>query len=169
MATEAALLALLKTKLIAETWPGGSFVVFPTGCVAITANADIALQQALKTMRTPLALIQPLESTSDPEFDDNPNYVQLNVQIRIAVMVPGDALGENPLIGANKTGGATKSEGKGLFEVEQEVHSAIGAINGAESFVLQCRQKGAVSAQYLDNNTWVAWRDLTFEVMGTYI
>ena len=168
MATEASLLASLKARLIAATWPGGSNVVFPTGCVAVTANADIATQQAIKTMRTPFALLQPLESTSDPEYDDNPNYVQLNILVRILVMVPGDAVGENPLLGANKTGGATKSEGKGLFEVEQEVHDAIGAVNGAESIILQCRQRGAVSSAYLDNQTWVAWRDLQLEVMGTY-
>lgn len=169
MATEASLLASLKTRLIARTWTGGSNVVFPTGCVAITANADIATQQALKTMRTPFALIQPLDSTSDPEFDEEPNYVELNVQVRVGVMVPGDAVGENPLIGANKTAGSTYSEGRGLFEVEGEVFNAIGAINGNESVILQCRQKGAVQAIYDASGTWIAWRDLVFSVMGTYV
>jgi hypothetical protein len=169
MATESSLLTSLKARLVARTWTGGANVVFPTGCVAITANADVATQQALKTMRTPFALLQPLESTSDPEFDEAPNYAQLNIQVRIGVMVPGDAVGENPLMGANKTLGATYSEGRGLFEIEAEVFNAIGAVNGNESIVLQCRQKGAVQAQYLDSGTWIAWRDLVFEVMGTYV
>ncbi len=169
MATEASLLASLKSRLIARTWTGGANVVFPTGCVAITGNSDIAMMQAAKTMRTPFALLQPLDSTSDPEFDQQPNYVQLNIQVRVMVMVPGDAIGENPLIGANKTGGSTKSEGRGLFEVEQEVFNAIGAVNANESIVLQCRQKGAVNAQYLEGSTWLAWRDLTFQVLGTYV
>lgn len=169
MATEASLLASLKARLIARTWTGGANVVFPTGCVAITANADIATKQALKTMRTPFALLQPLDSTSDPEFDENPNYVQLNIQVRVGVMVPGDAVGENPLIGANKTAGSTYSEGRGLFEVEGEVFNAIGAVNGNESIVLQCRQKGAVNAFYNETGTWIAWRDITLEVMGTFV
>lgn len=164
---ESALLTALKALLVARTWTGGSNVVFPTGCVAITANVDLAMESALKVMRTPFALLQPLGTTADPEFDEDPNFVALNLQVRIIVMVPGDAIGENALMGANKTLGATYSEGRGIFEVEQELFNAIGAVNALEGIVLQCRHKGGVQAAIVGESIYLAYRDIQFESMGT--
>lgn len=167
--TESQLLTAIKAELVAQTWTGGSNVVFPTGCVAITANVDLAMEWALKTMRTPFVLLQPLGSTSDPEFDEDPNFVALNIQARIVVMVPGDSVGENALMGANKTGGSTASEGRGIFEVEQELFNAIGRLNGLENIILQCRQKAGVQAAIVGDSVYVAYRDLQFETLGTLV
>jgi hypothetical protein len=167
--TESQLLTAIKAELVAQLWTGGANVVFPTGCVAITANVDLAMESALKTMRTPFALLQPMGTTSDPEFDEDPNFVALNLQVRIVVMVPGDSVGENALMGGNKTGGATVSEGKGIFDVEQELFNAIGRLNGLESIILQCRQKGGISAAIVGDNVYVAYRDLQFEALGTLV
>jgi hypothetical protein len=167
--TESQLLTAIKAELVAQLWTGGANVVFPTGCVAITANVDLAMEAALKTMRTPFALLQPMGTTPDPEFDEDPNFVALNLQVRIVVMVPGDSVGENALMGGNKTGGATVSEGKGIFDVEQEVFNAIGKLNGLESIILQCRQKGGISAAIVGDNVYVAYRDLQFEALGTLV
>jgi hypothetical protein len=167
--TESQLLTAIKAELVAQLWTGGANVVFPTGCVAITANVDLAMEAALKTMRTPFALLQPMGTTSDPEFDEDPNFVALNLQVRIVVMVPGDSVGENALMGGNKTGGATVSEGKGIFDVEQELFNAIGRLNGLESIILQCRQKGGISAAIVGDNVYVAYRDLQFEALGTLV
>lgn len=166
--TEAQLLTALKALLVAQTWSGGT-VVFPTGCVAITADVDLAMESALKTMRTPFCLLQPLDTTADPEFDEDPNLAQLGVKTRFVVMVPGDAIGENALMGANKTGGATASEGRGLYEVEQMAFTAIGRVNGLEGIILQCRHKGGIRSAIVENNIYVAYRDLTFEAMGTMV
>lgn len=168
--TESQLLTSLEALLVAQTWTGSSNVVFPTGCVTITANADLATIAAVKGMRTPFALLQPLDSTSDPEFDEDPNFVALRLKVRLGVQVPGDGFGRNPLMGANKTGGSTLSEGRGLFEVEQELFNAIGKVNGLESINLQCRQKGAVEAGYVDGgSTYMATRDYDFEALGTMV
>lgn len=166
---ESTLLTTVKARLVAQTWTGGSNVVFPTGCVAITANVDLAMESALKTMRTPFALLQPLSSTSDPEFDQAPGLAMLAFQVRVMVMVPGDSVGENAVMGGNKTAGATYSEGRGLFEVEQEVFNAIGTLNANESLVIMCRQKGGANAAIVEGKTYVAWRDLQFEMLGTYV
>lgn len=167
--TESQLLTAIKAELVAQLWTGGSTVVFGTGCVAITANVDLAMEWALKTMRTPIALLQPLSSTSDPEYDEDPNFVALNLQMRLIVQVPGDSVGENALMGANKTGGSTVSEGRGIFEVEKEVFNAIGRLNGLESVILQCRQKGGLQSAIVGDNIYVAYRDLTFEALGTLV
>lgn len=166
---ELTLLTTLKTKLIAQVWTGGGSVVFPTGCVYITANVDLAMESALKTMRTPICLIQPLDSTSDPDFGEDPRLTFLNVNIRIVVMVPGDAVGENAIIGGNKTGGSTASEGRGLFEVSQELFNAIGQLNDNESLQLQNTQSGAANAAIVDDKTYVAWRDFRFTAKGTLV
>ncbi len=167
--TESALLTAIKALLVAQTWTGGSNVVFPTGCVAITGNVDMAMEWALKTMRTPFVLLQPLSTTADPEFDEDPNFVALNLQARIMVMVPGDSVGENTLMGANKTLGATYSEGRGLFEVEQELFNAMGRLNGLEGVILQCRNKGAVQSAIVGDATYLAYRDYQFEALGTVV
>jgi hypothetical protein len=127
------------------------------------------MESALKTMRTPFALLQPLSSASDPEFDQLPNLVQLQFQVRILVMVPGDAIGENAVMGGQRTGGSTASEGMGIFDVEQRVFNAIGTLNQLESIIIQCRQKGGLNAAIVAEKTYVAWRDLTFEAIGTWI
>jgi len=167
--TESQLLTAIKAELVAQTWTGGANVVFPTGCVAITANVDLAMEAALQTMRTPFGLLQPMSTTSDPEFDEDPNFVAFNLLCRLIVMVPGDAVGENALMGANKTGGSTVSQGRGIFEVEQEVFNAMGRLNGLENVTLQCRQKGGVQAQIIGQNVYVAYRDLQFEALGTMV
>lgn len=167
--TESQLLTAIKAELVAQTWTGGAGVVFPTGCVAITADVDLAMESALQTMRTPFGLLQPLGTTSDPEFDEDPNFVALNLKLRLIVMVPGDAVGENALMGANKTGGALVSQGRGVFEVEQEVFNAMGRLNGLEGVILQCRQKGGISAAIVGNNIYVAYRDLQYEALGTLV
>lgn len=167
--TESQLLTAIKAELVAQLWTGGANVVFPTGCVAITADVELAMESAIQTMRTPFVLLQPLGTTSDPEFDEDPNFVALNLKARIVVMVPGDSVGENALMGANKTGGSTVSEGRGIFEVEQELFNAIGRLNGLESIILQCRQKGGVSAAIVGTNIYVAYRDLQFEALGTMV
>ena len=167
--TESQLLASLKTECIAQTWTGSTNVVFPTGCVAITPNVELAMEAAAKTMRTPFCLIQPLDTTSDPEFGEDPNFIQLNVNVRVLVMVPGDSVGENPLIGGNKTGGSTVSEGRGLFEIQAELFNAIGRLNDLESVQLQNTQVGAAQAAIVDGKTYVAWRDYKFQALGTLV
>lgn len=166
---ELTLLTTIKAALIARNWTGGGTSVFPTGCVYITANVDLAMEAALKTMRTPLALLQPMDSTSDPEFGEDPKFTQLNINLRVVVMVPGDSVGQNPLVGANKTGGTTASEGRGLLEVQQEVFNAIGLMNDNEGLQLQNTQTGAASAAIVDDKTYVAWRDYKFSAFGTLV
>lgn len=167
---ETTLLTNLKSRLVAQAWTGSSNVVFATGSVAITFNVEQAMKGAWASgMRAPYALLQPLDSASDPEFDEDPNFVTMRVNVRLVAVVPGDAVGENVLQGANKTGGATKSEGRGLFELEVELHNAIGKVNALESVILQCRQKSAVAGTTIENGTHAAWRDYVFEAIGTMV
>jgi len=163
---EVTLLTSIKTLLIAQTWSGGS-VVFPSNSVYITANTEEATSFALKNLRAPIALIRPGTGASDPKFDELPDLIYLDVEVRIIQINPGDPVGENVLIGANKTQGTGRSEGRGLFEIEQQLYTAIGKLNAAQGITIQFRNKGALTAGTLENGTYLAYRDHTFQAICT--
>jgi hypothetical protein len=145
----------LKTQLIAQQWSGGN-VVFPTGSVQITANSETAMEFSLKNFRSPMALIQPLDGESDPKYDEEPDLLYENFQVRLIVNIPGDPVGSNALMGANLTNGANASEGQGL-------------LNAAQSITIQFRGKGQIRAGHLENKTYLAYRDYSFSAMCTWI
>lgn len=160
---EYTILTSVKSELIAQTWTGSANVVFPTGCVAITPPTGEVVRNALETMRVPFALIQPSSAESDPNFDEEPDFMRILVNIIIVVAIPGGAVGEEAMLGANKTLGSTKSEGRGLLEIEQEVYNAIGKLNALESITLQFRQRGEEGAIMQPPSTWIQYRTLSFE------
>jgi len=158
----------LQTQLIAQQWTGGK-VVFPSGCVQVTASTEEAMDFSLKNMRSPLALIQPLDAESDPKYDEEPGLLYENVQVRLVVNIPGDPVGSNALVGANQTNGANASEGQGLLALEQQLFNAIGILNAAQGITIQCRGKGQIRAGHLQNRTYLAYRDYTFQVLCTWV
>lgn len=163
---ENSLLTTLRTRLLAATWSGGS-VIFPSGSVYVTTNTDLAMETAIRTARLPICLIQPGTSQSDPEFDEEPGLLRLDVTLRIIALNAGDAVGENVLIGAHKTGGATASEGRGLTEIEEAVYDSIGTLNALESYTIQYRWKSIAGMSVVGTGTMVAWRDYGFEAWVT--
>lgn len=167
--TEVDLLSALKTELIAQVWTGSSNVVFPTGAVHIVGSIEDAFPAALKTMRVPMVLIQPGATEADPEFDEDPNFVRFGILVRVATMVLGDAIGESTVIGGYKVNGSTKSEGRGIYEIEQELWNAIGKLNAEESVVLQNRFKSATNQGVAEGMTKVLWRDYAFEAYVTMV
>jgi hypothetical protein len=163
--TEYQLLTNIKSKLVARTWTGSSNVVFPTGSVAISSGRDLWF---LSTLRCPIAIIKPGGTESDPEFDEEPGFLRFSVGLRLVTDIPNDWTGEAPLIGANKTQGSTRSEGRGIFEIEQEVFNAIGILNALESVDLQCTQRSEVEIDQV-GSVMVAYRDYTFQCYGTAV
>lgn len=170
MATRSSILTSLKAELVAQTWTGSSNVVFPTGSVLITKSPEI--KQALATLRPPMALIMPGQAQCDPEFHEEPDLLVFDFVVRIVTVVPGDHMGENPLIGANKTGGSTRSEGRGIYEIELELYNAVGKLNVLESIVIQNRQSSDVGATIYDRGSgilYVAYCDYSFETICTLV
>lgn len=165
---ENSLLVALKARLQAATWSGGS-TIFGAGAVAVTANVELATVQMVKYGRVPSCLIQPATSQSDPEFNEEPDLVKLSLLVRIIVMVSGDAFGENALMGANKSGGSTASEGRGITEIEQELYSEMGKLNDLEDYILQVTQKGEAGFAYIEGGKAVAWRDTEFDSWVTMV
>lgn len=161
------LLTAVKAQLVARQWSGGN-IVFPSNSVQITANTETAMDYALKNLRAPIALLQPLDADSDPKYDEEPDLLYESIQVRLIVNVPGDPVGTNALMGANLTNGANASEGQGLLGLEQQLFNAIGILNAAQSITIQFRGKGAITAGHLDAHTYLAYRDYRFQAMCTW-
>lgn len=156
-------LTAIKNKLIAQTWTGSSNVVFPTGSVLITRGLNI--EEALKSgVRTPFALIVPGAAQADPQHGEDPNLMVGEVTVRLGVVIPGDAVGENPLMGANRPD-STKSEGAGLFQVQVELFNAIGNLNTQNSVTLQFRNTADRGAIMMEDKSYVAYEDHVFEAI----
>lgn len=165
---EGQLLAEIKTQLIAQTWTGSSNIVFPTGSVLITANVAEALKWALNSgLRTPIALIAPQGAESDPEHNEEPDWERFDIQVLLAVVVPGGAVGEEPVIGANTTGGSTQSQGQGIIVVEREFYNAVGKLNQLEGVILQIRQRGEEGGAFHPPSSYIAYRTYRLEAWGT--
>jgi hypothetical protein len=163
--TEYQLLTSLKAKLVARTWGGVGSVVFPTGSVAISMGKDIWF---MSTLRCPIAILKPGGTESDPEFNEEPAFLRFTVGLRLITDIPNDWTGEAPLMGANPTQGSTRSEGRGIFEIEQEVFNAIGRLNALESVDLQCTQKSEIEVDQI-GSVMVAYRDYAFSCYGVAV
>jgi len=113
----------LKYLLKSKTWTGTSNIVFNKNSVIISANPEI---HALSTLIVPIAILKPLDLTVDPEYGEERSLVERQVQLSLITGIGGDAASaENAVIGANRTAGSVKSEGRGLLELEEEVYGAI--------------------------------------------
>lgn len=166
---ESQLLSNIKSELIAQVWTGSSNVVFPTGSVSVVGSISEVIQQALNTMRTPWCLIEPGVAESDPEHDEEPDLVRFQPICAIGCAVSGDQMGENVILGANKTGGSTVSEGRGIVEVEQEFYNAVGKLNALEGITIQIRQRGIQGAVPKAPGIWIAYRMYQLEAWGTMV
>ena len=164
--TKRELLNAIKTELLATVWTGGSNKVWGTGSVTISKAPE--LKSFLSYSRSPFAVIVPNDFKADPQHGEDPNLIVGNVIVRIGTVTPGDTLGENPLMGANRPD-STKSEGAGLYQIEQELFNAIGKMNTQDSIVIQYRSMGDSGAMLSDTNSYIAYEDHVFEAVCTVV
>ena len=161
-----AMVAALKTELQAQTWTGGSNKVFGGGSVIVTTYAE--LNAVLAYCQSPFAVIMVGEAQCDPQFGEEPELLVVPITVRIGTVTPGETLGENPLMGANRPS-STRSEGAGLYQIEQEVYNAIGKLNDLESITIQNRQIGQAGAIVTEDKKYIAYEDLRFEAVCTVV
>lgn len=124
-------------------------------------------EAALRTLRVPVALIIPGTAVTDPLHDEEPDYQVMTITVRIIQQHHGDVTGENVLLGGHKSGGATRSLGRGVYEIEQEVHNAIGALTTADTIEIQNRRKGESGPIYLEDKPYWVYQDYLFEAIVT--
>lgn len=137
--------------------------VFPSGSVVITSEQNIEI--AMVTLRPPMALIVPAGSVADSAHGgQEPALQHVTTKIRIAQIVPGDALSQGILIGRNRD--LTRSENRGLLEIKREVFQAISKLNDADGVHLLFKNSGDAGHQpFNDRGDWIGWIDYTFELI----
>lgn len=163
MTTILSSVTLIRDRLRAATWPSGGEVVAASSAIFISAAPE---PRALENMRLPAIMIRPAEAQVDPVADEEPNLIHQTIVIRILAKVAGDATGQNALIGGHQPS-ASSSRGRGVLEIEREVMRSINFLNVNESIQVQSRGKSLVGAVLIDGLGYVAYRDLSFEVIGT--
>ena len=154
------ILKQVRNRLRARVWDVvGGAVVFGSVHVSQAPTAE-----AVDGFRFPIALIRPGSEASNPQIPASITFV---VEVEIVVAVAGDQLGEHALIGASRAGGATNSEGRGLFEVEEQVKNTLGQMQTAEGIRIVGFSAGADRAGVVGDDLYVAARTLTFTLTGT--
>ena len=134
--------------------------VFATESVVITAAST---SEALLRLRAPIAMLKPTDAANDPEVDEDGSIIQGGVVLTLITSVDGDGLGENPLIGGPRGGGAVASDGRGLLESVEEIFRAVGLVNDLEGIRLQFREKSAAAATLTDDAIYQCFRDYSFQ------
>ncbi len=122
--------------------------------------------QARSSLRFPLAMIYPAEANSDPLHGQEPDLVQQNIAITLATVIPGTAVGEAPLLGKNVVDN-TRSEGRGLLELEEEVFNAIGRLGTDLGVAIQHTASGKSRPEPDDNTNYIVYRDRLFAAWVT--
>lgn len=119
-------------------WPGSSTLVFPSGSVVIVSEMS---DHVMSVVRKPCVMLRAASMGHDP---NKPGLIKQDIGIRLCVSHAGDATGETAVIGGHRSG-QTESQGRGLLEIEEQVHATmklLGSDSGIES------QFVAASAQH---------------------
>jgi len=142
-------------KLLSErTWEGTGARVF--GAVRISNGPAEA---AASSLIYPSAFI----GTGDGAAEDQiPGHLTRSVEIRIMARASGDTLGENAMIGANRTDTA-HSEGRGLLELEEEVFATIKQLQNAFGIKISFRAVGMGTPEYNESTGMMTNEVLRFE------
>jgi hypothetical protein len=137
-----------------------------TGSVKTVVDLANAASAAFETgMRTPFCMLATLNAESDPEYGEEPDLIRFRIGCLVGVIIPGGAVGEEPMAGANIPD-ATKSEGQGLAAVSVPFYTAVGKLNAKEGITIQVRESAIQGGQVRGAN-YIAWRIWELEAWGT--
>jgi hypothetical protein len=148
----------IQAILAARTWPAGSRVF---SSVPATPRG---VAEAIASNRMPCAFIQVGPGTPDP---DDSGLVEQVVTVFVFVAVYGNAVGGNAILGANRTGGAGASQGRGLLEIETQVKAAIQQLGPADNVNLIEMPSSDASIVGPEQAPHAAYREYSFRAWCT--
>jgi len=149
----------LQYLIRAQTWPDGATVAFSSQSVIISASP---IEETAEKIILPMAIIRPGGATSD---QDDPDLLDQEVVISLGVGHAGDAYGEHPMVGGQRTS-QTRSQGRGLLEVEEVLFNAVELLNTDDGVVIQFKAKSAPAASYIASQYYL-FRDYLFSLICT--
>jgi hypothetical protein len=159
MANLKTMLSQLQTQLLAQNWTGSSNNVFPTNSVIVSRYVP---ENQLRVLRVPICILMPGNFTCDPVWNAAVDFWRVEITARIIVTIPGEAVGQSGLMGANRQ--PLKSEGAGILDVIQEVFNAIGKLNVKDSanFQVQFYMKGGGGGIHISDSVHWEYCDFLF-------
>jgi hypothetical protein len=143
----------LQYLLRGAKWEASSNVVFHSDSVIVSAAPR---EETIEKVIMPLIVLRPGGAT----IETQPDFLNQEVLITLGVSHAGDAFGEAPLLGMQRSS-QELSPGRGLLEIEEEVFGAIDRLNTDAGIVVQHRASGAVQAAYVSGQ-YLAFRDYMF-------
>jgi len=140
----------------AQTWPSGSDPVFQSKSVIIAPDLpeDIATQR-----QGPIVLISSYGGERD---DEAPGIMRERIGLSLVTFVPAHDLGEAAIIGANRSS-ATASRGRGLLEVEETIHDAVGKVVASNGVRYQVRERSGEQLRAIGGDMLVVSRTTVVE------
>jgi hypothetical protein len=130
------------------------------GSVHVTHKPSKA---AVEEFRTPLVLMRPGDEKPDPEL---PGKCLLEVEADLVVAVAGDRLGENAILSGNVSD-RTKSEGRGILEVEREFKGVLRQMGDQEGIRIIAARTAARRAAVVSGLGYVVMRSYNLSVHCT--
>ena len=86
----------------------------------VFSPAEVLIQE----LRVPTLFIIIQSADTDSE---EPNLITQNIDLKLVNMVRGDNVGEDVVMGSNRS--STKSDGRGLLEIEEELLDVVSKLN----------------------------------------
>ncbi len=159
------LLRQIRYRLQERKWTGGTKPVFASSSVFVVGNPDDA--QLLTGKRTPMAAIQAIGWSPDPEASESPALKNQRIRIRVFVRVPGDSVGQNPILGANPVDEASapdkSSKGAGIAAVVGQVEEELEFLSGEAGVGVQLSEGSGQQAAPLRGDVgYIAGQDVEF-------
>lgn len=128
----------LKALLEDAAWnDGNAEPVF--GAVVVTSRK---VEEIAGRLRLPAAILRVIDAQADR---DNPELVTQRLEVAMVARVAADPLGETVVIGGARSGGQGSSQGRGLLELEEEVLSAVRALDERHGVRLRALWGGAAA------------------------
>ncbi len=125
----------IKNVLKSLRWGGTGDPIFGRDSVFVTQGSIMGFVDQMKLGDAAGAFVKVGSGRADDEVKDQ--WTQ-TLSVFLMVAVPGDQLGEAPLIGRNRTG-ITGGGGRGLLEVEVEMLAAIEQLDRSGQFSIGFR------------------------------
>lgn len=146
--------------LDAAVWPSGAAEKL-FGTVRGTAGA---VGQITAGLRTPFALVRPLEGTPDSEA---PGLVDYRIEVLVGAAVAGDETDERALMGGNRAGGIGSSRGRGVLDLVERVRVLLRETLPVDGFTRVSVLAGEAAPANLGGEGQAATVLVTVQARGT--
>ncbi|ANS05703.1 hypothetical protein [uncultured Mediterranean phage] len=123
--------------LAADTWPGGSELVFGTVKVSNYVTEDFYRQ----LVNGPFAIVSVGSDTPD---DEKPNWIRQIFRVTYGTSNAGDRYGRAAIVGSGRLSAKTSSKGRGILEIRGRISAVLRRIQDDNGVKISARGRGSI-------------------------